>query len=144
GSAHIVGLVTVDGDPFATRSWGIQFSDDRRSARILLGTTELAALGYPDGDVRGVQLAITSTEIITFRSAQLKGAIEAIEPITETDLEVFAAYRERMFAAVLEVDRMPPEMMQHMVPDDMVACRFSIAEAYDQTPGPGAGRPFGT
>jgi hypothetical protein len=33
-------------------------------------------------------------------------------------------------------------MLERIVPDVLLACTFTIAEAYDQTPGPGAGRPI--
>jgi hypothetical protein len=134
GSAHIVGFVTDDGTPFATRGWGMRIADDGRRATILLGASE----------VRGTVIAVTCTSVATLQGAQVKGPIESVRPANDADRAVLDRFCEEFFADVLAVDLISQAMMERLVPDELVACTFSIVEAYDQTPGPGAGRVLGT
>lgn len=143
GSAHIVGLLRADGTPCATRGWGIRISDGTE-ARLLLGATEVAALGYPGDDLTGSTIALTCSDIATLRSAQVKGPVRSVEPPTAEDLRVKQRYCDGYFDAVLRVDLISRALMERMEPDDVVACTFTIEEAYEQTPGPGAGRRLGT
>jgi hypothetical protein len=132
GSAHIVGFVSDDGMPFATRGWGMRLAADGDRATILVGTSE----------VRGSRIAVTCTSVRTLRSAQVKGAIESVRPFEEADRPVLERYCDEFFDDVLEVDLISRTMMDRLVPDELVACTFTITEAYVQTPGPGAGRPL--
>jgi hypothetical protein len=133
GSAHIVGFASDDGMPFATRGWGMRVAEDGSRATILLGATE----------VRGSLIAVTCTDVRTLRGAQVKGAVLSVRPFEEADRPVLERYCDEFFNDVLEVDLISRTMMERLVPDELVACTFAISEAYDQTPGPGAGRPLG-
>src|SRR4051812_35481518 len=82
GSAHIVGFVSDDGMPFATRGWGMRVSEDGSRATILLGATE----------VRGSLMAVTCTDVATLRSAQIKGAVESVRPFEDADRAVLERY----------------------------------------------------
>jgi hypothetical protein len=144
GSAHIVGLVTAAGAPFVSRGWGITFSPDGSHGTVLLGATEVEALGYPAGDPRGSMIAMTCTHVRSLRSAQIKGPIESVRPGDAPDRAVLDRYCDQFFDAVLEVDMISRTLMERLVPDEIVACTFAIVEAYEQTPGPGAGRTLGT
>jgi hypothetical protein len=134
GSAHIVGLVREDGTPFATRGWGIRLAPDGSRATVLLGA----------GEVRGTFIAVTCTSVATLQGAQIKGPIESVRPANDADRAVLEQFCEEFFADVLAVDLISQAMMERLVPDELVACTFAIVEAYDQTPGPGAGRVLGT
>jgi hypothetical protein len=133
GSAHIVAFVSDDGTPFATRGWGMRLAEDGDRGTILVATS----------DVRGSRIAVTCTSVRTLRSAQVKGAIESVRAFEETDRPVLERYCDEFFDDVLEVDLISRTMMDRLVPDELVACTFTITEAYEQTPGPGAGRPLG-
>ena len=143
GSAHIVGILRADGTPLATRGWGIRISGGTE-ARLLLGATEVAALGHPKDDPSGSTIAVTCSDVATLRSAQVKGPILSVEPATAADLEVKRRYCDGFFDAVVRVDVISRALMERMEPDEVVACTFTIEEAYEQTPGPGAGRRLGT
>ena len=134
GSAHIVGFVTDDGVPFAARGWGIRIAADGSRATILVAATE----------VRGSAIAVTCTSVTTLRSAQIKGTIESVRPMDDADRAVLDRFCDEFFTDVLAVDLISRTMMERLVPDELVACTFTIVEAYDQTPGPGAGRVLGT
>ncbi len=143
GTAHVVGFLAADGRPFVTRGWGICVDDGTGVGRVIVSTVEMAALGYPGNDIAGAPIAVTATDVRTLQSIQLKGPVVGLEAVTEDDRARLAAYCDDFFTAVLETDGIPPVLMARTIPDEVVACRFEINEAFDQTPGPGAGRPLG-
>jgi hypothetical protein len=144
GTSHVVGLLRADGRPFVTRGWGMCVDDGTGSGRIVLSTVEVAALGYPGNDFAGAPIAVTATDVRTLRSLQLKGPVIGVAAVTDADRARLAAYCDDFFTAVAETDGIPPVLMARTIPDEVVACRFEITEAFDQTPGPGAGRPLGS
>ena len=141
GSSLVVGLVRADGLPFVTRGWGLSMPAGDGTATVLLGATEVAALGYPDGGERESTIAVTVTEIRSLRALQVKGPIVSIAPATDEHLRRMADYCRQFVDAVAEIDNGSPVLLGRIVPDDVVTCTFTVRERYDQTPGPGAGRP---
>jgi hypothetical protein len=139
GCGLIMGLVTAGGRPLAARGWGLTLAGQGQRGRILVGARDLEALGHGWPSAVGTWTAVTGADVLTLSSAQLKGPITAIEPVGEADRVRSARYCDAFFDAVAEVDSIPRHMMERLVPDDLVACEFEVVEAYDQTPGPGAG-----
>jgi hypothetical protein len=140
-TGQLVAMVAADGAPLVTRGWGVRVVDGGRRARVVLSATEVEALGRgPGHEAIGTDVALTTTDIRSLRSVQVKGAIDAVGPADVEDLRAAAAYRRAFFADVHEMDRLPYELLERMVPDELVACSFRIREAFDQTPGEGAGR----
>jgi hypothetical protein len=136
GCSTIVGLVTVDGEPFATRAWGTHVLLDGR-LRVLVGAGAMAATGWGPGD--RFAIAVTGASVLTLRSVQAKGTAQGLEPATDEDRVRSRAFCEAFFADVQETDDVPRELMGRLVPADLLACTVEVAELYDQTPGPGAG-----
>ncbi len=143
GSAHIVALGDRNGDPFATRGWGAAFVDAKTSVRVLLAPEELALVAS-EHELIGRPIAFTATDVRSLVSAQLKGRIQTVEAAGDDDRAMFDAYRKDYYDAVLEVDFISRELMARTEPGSVVACTFSIEEGFDQTPGPRAGREYGT
>ncbi|MCU1501721.1 MAG: uncharacterized protein JWM12_1075 [Ilumatobacteraceae bacterium] len=141
GCALIVGLVTANGAPFATRGWGLTLADARADARarLLVTAADVVALGHPDGALAGASVAVTGCHILTLRSIQLKGSIASVEPPTAIDQDRVDQYCDDYFGAVAQVDNIPRHLMERMRPRSVVAVVFGIEQVYDQTPGPGAG-----
>jgi hypothetical protein len=148
GSAHIAGLVDAAGVPFVTRGWGARLDDGGRAVRALCSPREVHAAGLDGtGDDHGLVgrwLAYTCTDVRSFVSAQLKGRVTAVGPPTPDDLVTFRRYCDDYYDAVLDVDAMSRALMERMEPDQLVAITFSVEQAFHQTPGPGAGRAYGT
>lgn len=138
GCATIVGFVTTDGRPFATRGWGTEVIDtDPPRLRLLLGAGAVAAAGRLDSSAFAI--ALTGGDVGTLRSFQVKGTARDLEPPTARDLERSQRYCDAFFGAVCEADGTPRWLMDRLAPVDLVACTVDVAEVYDQTPGPGAG-----
>jgi hypothetical protein len=139
GSALIVGLVTAGGQPLAGRAWGMTMSERGARGRILVDPRDLERLGHGWPDVVGTWIAVTGANVLTLSSAQVKGPVTALEPANHVDQETCARFCDQFFADVEVVDSIPRWMMERLVPAALVAVEFEVVEAYDQTPGPGAG-----
>jgi hypothetical protein len=138
GCATIVGFVTVEGAPFATRAWGTSVVDvDPPRVRLLLGAGALATAGRSGSEP--FDIAFTGGDVRTLRSVQVKGTARDLEPAAAADLDRARAYCDAFFDAVCEADGTPRPLMERLAPVDLVACTVDVDEVYDQTPGPGAG-----
>lgn len=140
GRALIVGAVAIDGEPHATRGWGLVVDDDGTPAIVL---------DADDGRVQeclapGRPLAITAADVRTLESVQFKGTASGIEPLRPTDTGVIEHFIERFFGDIVATDGTAREVLERVVPSRYVRCRFQCEAVFDQTPGPGAGAPVGT
>ena len=135
GGSAVVG--TVDGDllPDATRAWGVRIQADR--LRVLLPAASTRSVANLRA---GGPLALTVTEVLSLRSVQVKGRAVLVEEPTPDDLERGERYRTEFFQAVHDADGSDVGALQRMVPDALVAVECTIESAFDQTPGPDAGR----
>lgn len=139
GCSTIVGFVTVTGEPFASRGWGTKVEPGTPvRIRLLVSAAAVRALGLAPP----FAIAVTGADVRTLRSVQLKGTATAIEQVDDDDLARSTRFCEAFFGDVADVDGIEPELMQRLVPADLLACTIEVAEAYDQTPGPAAGKPL--
>jgi hypothetical protein len=147
GSAHVVGLTGVAGEPFATRGWGAVIDPGGPSGRVMIAgedVDDLEQLDSPTDRLVGTTIALTAGDVRTFRTVQLKGPILGFEPCTPDDLAAAELYRETYFDAVMDVDFFARAMLERMIPATLVTVRFDVTATFDQTPGPGAGRDYGS
>jgi hypothetical protein len=143
GCSLIVGLLDPAGGPFATRAWGVDVLDaEQGTARVLVGAGDLARLGRSAADLAGSPVAMTGADVQTFRSVQVKGVVERVEEATAADRARAERHKDGFFSAVEVVDFTPREVLERMVPVDVTPLLIRVTEAYDQTPGPGAGAPL--
>ena len=132
----IVGTVDADGLPDATRGWGAQALDGGVRIRLLLSANAETSLHNLRTTHR---IAVTTTDFFTLRSVQLKGVASAIELPTNDDRARFHAFCEGCVRSLHELDGSPEELIWRFMPPGVVACIVTVAELFDQTPGPGAG-----
>ena len=109
---------------------------DGDRVRLLLSTTATRARANLEG---GGAMALTTTHFATNVSWQLKGRVEAIEPATAADRIRFDAFCAGAVALIHAGDGAPEEIIWRLAPPGIVACELSVAQVFDQTPGPGAG-----
>jgi hypothetical protein len=139
GCSLIVGAVGPAGTPFATRAWGIDVFDGSSLVRLLLAADDqLVAPSSSTG-----ALAVTATDVKTFRSLQLKGHITGIGPATGEDRARFNRYCDELFTNITESDGAPRAVLLRILPIDVVACIVEVDGTFDQTPGPRAGTALG-
>jgi hypothetical protein len=135
-----VGVATSDADlkPEFARGWGPQVSSDGRSLKLCVA----AAAGSPmreNLEQRGT-VAVGFSPPTIARAVQLKGVATQVGEPKAADLKRVERHVQRF---VEECERIgaPEELSRRMfVGTDLVAIRLSIAEVFDQTPGPTAGR----
>jgi hypothetical protein len=141
GLGFIVATVSPDGEPHATRAWGItvESAADGR-VRLLLDAHDAPALASLTPESK---IAVTGAHVPTLRSVQLKGRAERLEPATAADDERAARHIDQFFGDIQETDGTPRELPERLVPSAYVACTARVEELFDQTPGPGAGAPIG-
>jgi hypothetical protein len=136
GCALIVAVVDAGLHPRANRGWGLDVIGDG-VVRILLDADDETTLAYlAERDA----IAITGTSVVTLRSVQLKGRALSIDPVDDDDRARAHRYRNAFFTDVVETDGFAREKLERMVPTDYVACTVAVDAAFDQTPGPQAGR----
>jgi hypothetical protein len=141
GSSTILGLVDRAGEPFATRGWGsVVLDGDPIRLRVLVGAAAFTAAGYHLGDDARFAVAVTGADVRTLVSVQVKGTAVSLEPSTGEDVHRSQRFCADFAEAVEEADNIDGTLVHRLLPVDLWACTVEVAEAYDQTPGPGAGR----
>ena len=141
GCALIVGTVGTDGEPHASRGWGLDvLGDDPPLVRLLLDAADVVAVEHA---AAGGRVAVTATSVRTLRSTQLKGTSLGLEAVTPEAVERAERYLDQFFTDVGETDGTARELLARLPPAGYVACTIQVADRFDQTPGPTAGAPIG-
>jgi hypothetical protein len=137
GCALIVGVVSADRVPCATRGWGLTvLAGPPSRVRLVLSSDDVPRLR---DDTDSQAIAITAADVRTFHAVQLKGRAGVPEPADRADRAAVIRYCDSFFGAVEDVDGTERRLLDRLVPEDFVACTVMVDELYDQTPGPGAG-----
>ncbi|MDQ2649334.1 MAG: hypothetical protein M3Z03_07255 [Actinomycetota bacterium] len=139
-SSLVVGVLDPDGEPFATRAWGITVvAADPLVLRVLVPAGSMARIGRHPGDGASFPLALTAANVESLDSVQVKGTARDLQAPAPEDLEHFTAYLDQFLVAINRVDGNELELLRRWAPNDVVACTVEVDELFDQTPGPGAG-----
>lgn len=140
GCALIVGTVSPDGAPHATRGWGFEVlsATEGRCRLVLDGGDDITRQNL---DVGGA-IAVTGTSVRTLRSCQLKGTASSVEPATAADVERAGRYSDAFFTDIHETDGTARAILARLPPVSYAACEVIFEELFDQTPGPSAGAPI--
>jgi hypothetical protein len=137
GCALIVGTVSPDGDPHASRGWGLTvLGTGPLRARLLLAADDARTLANLE---QGARVAVTAGDVPTLRSMQLKGRSLGLEPGTEDDRARMGRFVEGFYGDISSTDGTPRRVLDRLTPLDVTACTIEVEELYDQTPGPSAG-----
>lgn len=140
GCALVVGLVDATGRPYATYGWGLSMAPGSSRVRLLLGAADL---DVDDPAVVGRSVAITGTNVESFKSLQLKGTIVGAGVATDDDLVRCERYKDDFFGDVTLVDGVARFLLEQTSPAAIVACDLEVSAVFDQTPGPKAGARLG-
>lgn len=140
-AALIVAFVGPDGRPRATRAWGLEMDgDDPATCRLLLERCQMEHIAHL---VPGGLIAVTAADVVSFRSFGIKGRLESIGPVDEHDLAHYERHAAGFFDDIEATDRTPRAVLDRFRPGVLMACTFRAEQAYDQSPGPAAGRELG-
>lgn len=131
----LVGSVSADGVPDATRGWSVVLQGPDR-VRVLLAANAERTLGHL---ADGGRMALTATHFVTLVSWQLKGRAARVEPATAVDQIRFDAFCAECVRILHLADGTAEEVVRRLIPPGIVACEMAVEQVYDQTPGPAAG-----
>lgn len=143
GVSVIVGSRDAAMRPSIMRGVGSDVAPDGSTVTVFLSRPQSRQL-LQDIASTG-QLAVVFSEPATHRSVQLKATGARIRPAQEADRPLLARYLASMEREIARAGY-PPEMARTMLAhrlEDVVAVSFAPEQAFDQTPGPKAGRPLG-
>jgi hypothetical protein len=139
GCALIVGSVDGEGAPHASRGWGLDVLDASTGRiRLLLDVHDDRARANL---VPGRPVAVTGADVATLASVQLKGTSAGEDPPAPSDPARMRRYTGSFYTAIHETDGTDPAVVERITPEGVVAIVVDVIEAFDQTPGPAAGRP---
>jgi Pyridoxamine 5'-phosphate oxidase len=132
----LVATVDDDGAPRAGRGWVAVDAGHPGRIRVVVGADDPAMVA----NLRpGARIAVTSGDVRTLRSTQVKGRVDTVGPTSDDDLTAMAGAVDGFVRAVHEVDGNPPEQLRRLLPNAVLAVEIDVDEVFDQSPGPGAG-----
>lgn len=127
--------------PHLTRALGCRLDAARRSAIVLLprgSSTQVVADLQANG-----RIAVVASQPTTNRTLQIKGDDARLLPCTAQDEALADAH---LVGFIEEIGRLGfrPEVActVHRHDDGILVVAFTVAEAFEQTPGPQAGAPL--
>jgi hypothetical protein len=139
GQGVAVIVATRDGSlmPAVTRGWGPRLSEE--GARLELCVDAAEGSATLENLRAGSPMAVTLSRPTSYLTVQLKGAVTSFGP---PDAEALGAASEHVeaFAAETAAIGVPDAIIRLLAAGELLAVRVEVAERYDQTPGPGAGR----
>lgn len=138
GSGIVVGVVGLDGRPLALRAWGLD-ADDDTVLRVVAGLEDEALVDH----LPGRSVAVTSSDVRSFRSHQVKGTVLIVRDPTPEELAMTESQTALFFDVVHEIDGNPVELLRRLLPDRYHVIEIAVAEIFEQSPGPSAGSSIG-
>jgi len=128
--------------PAVSRALGCRVSADRRRVTVFVATSRSAALLEAIAASR--RIAVVFSQPSTHRTIQLKGADAARAGVEDGDWALIERCAEAFGAdlAAAGFGEGLAGLLLDAEPADVVAVSFSPSAAFNQTPGPGAGRPL--
>lgn len=136
--AVLVGTGDKDQHPEGLGAWGPRVSGDQSLDVFLDAERADRTLANLRDNGR---IAITLAYPISYRSVQFKGRVRDVADATGDDLEFVRKHREA-FVVVTSLIGDPPETIRALWLDRVIRVTMDIEHAFDQTPGPEAGKPL--
>ena len=143
GASVNVGLVDDLGHPVVLRAFGLRVLDHAPfRIAVLLPESVLSSLGRGPG-APPFAIAVTVSAIVLFRSVQMKGLAADLRLPTVEEVAAAEEANTVLFDVLHRMAGSPREAFELVMPRHLLAATVTVAETFDQTPGPGAGRSLG-
>ncbi len=123
--------------PEITRGWGPTILHDGHTIDLCISLSAGAKTLKNLGDRE--EIAVTFHQTVSHKTVQLKGRFLESGDLTAQDWESFER-QKNVLTEQAKVHGIPPEIGFRILPLDPVRIRFAVQQAFEQTPGPGAGR----
>ena len=139
GVAVLVGTGDAQHRPHVTYGWGPRVREDGSTIDVFLDEPRAAqTLANARANRR---VAMTIADPISVRSVQFKGAFIDDGAATDEDIAWVQRHREAFVVSTSLIGD-PPQIIRRMWMDEVVRVSFRVEAAFDQSPGPNAGRPL--
>lgn len=142
---HRVSIIVASRDanlhPHLMRALGCRVSGDRRRVTLLMA--EGRSRRVLDDLRANRRIAVVFTEPSSNRTLQLKGDDAEVRACGDDDGALAERYLQGFIDEIGQLGfaaEVAHTILGH--DDDLVAVHFTVAEAFEQTPGPDAGRPL--
>lgn len=137
GVAIIVAASDSSGRPQVRYGWAARVHAGGSAIDVFLDAPRSGPL--LDNLAQTGRIAMTVGDPISYRSLQFKGSFTGSGAATQEDREwVQRGHEAFLISTALVGD--PPEAIRNLWMDDVIRITFSVESAFDQTPGPEAGR----
>ncbi|MPZ98656.1 MAG: hypothetical protein GEU80_04805 [Dehalococcoidia bacterium] len=139
GVAVVIGTADDEGRPHMAYAWGPRVHEDRVQVSLFIDAAR-SATPLRDLDANG-RIAVTLADPVSYRSVQLKGrAAGHGEPVAGERAWV-ERHRDAFMASTALVGD-APSTIRNLWMEDVIRVDFEVEQAFNQTPGPGAGVPL--
>ena len=135
-----MGVATRDDDlrPEFARGWGPEVSSDGRSLRLCL-VAPVGSRMRSNLEQNGA-VAVGFSPPTIARAVQVKGLVSAVGEPETADLERVERHVRSFVLEATQIGAQEEFAQRMFVRPGLVSVQFAIAEVFDQTPGPTAGR----
>jgi hypothetical protein len=141
GVAVVVGTTDGEGRPELVYAWGPRVLADKRS--ILLCVERARASGTLANLADTGKIAMTVADPATYRSIQFKGTLLKTGDASAEDCAWVTRHRAAFASSTALVGDDLTAMRNTWMENEPLYCiEFAVDAAFDQTPGPEAGRPL--
>ncbi len=132
----LVGTRDAQLTPEITRGWGPSILPDRRTIDLCIS---LSAGAKTLENLRDhEEIAVTFHQTVNYKTVQLKGRFLESGDLTPQDWESFER-QKNVLTEQAKQHGIPLEIGFRILALDPVRIRFAVQQAFEQTPGPGAG-----
>ncbi len=139
GVSVILGAVDSQGRPQVGGAWGPRVHPGGQ--RISVYVEVARSVPILDGLDSNGQIAATFTDPVSSRSIQVKGHILEVGDPNEAEQAWIDRHRDAMTVSCALIGD-PPHIIRNLWMDPTIRIDLSVERAFDQTPGPLAGRPL--
>ena len=139
GVAVLVGTGDAERRPHVTYGWGPRVRDDGSTIDVFLDEPR-SARTFANARANG-RVAMTIADPVSVRSVQFKGAFIDDGSASGEDIAWVQRHREAFVVSTSLIGD-PPNIIRSMWMDQVVRLSFRVETAFDQTPGPNAGKPL--
>lgn len=132
----LVGTRDATLTPEITRGWGPTILPDGHTMDVCVSLSAGAKTleNLRDSD----EIAVTFCHTVTYKAVQLKGRFLESGELTSRDWEAFER-QKNIFLEQTKVHAISLILAARLFTPDLIRIRFVVLEAFEQTPGPGAG-----
>ena len=132
----LVGTRDATLTPEITRGWGPTILPDGHTIDLCVSLS--AGAKTLDNLRDHEELAVTFHQTVTYKTVQLKGRFLGSGELTPQDWEAVERQKNILMEQA-KVHGIPPSIGSRILTPDLVRIRFVVQQAFEQTPGPGAG-----